>query len=162
MAEIGRTNERICSIRPCRTCPKAISVMTARVKPTRVVIFAGPRMKWRSKPILLNGKNVLTPVKTRQNRVCTKRPVFNPDDYVSLSDIRWYTLHDSGTDSPLKNGTRLSPSDRPPGYPASSRTVGAKSRSARTRGVDHSVRNSPAERNQVNTDSFFIRHSLTG
>ena len=51
---MGCTKERICSIRPCRTCPRAMAIMTAKARLTRVCIFARPRMKCRSKPKLLS------------------------------------------------------------------------------------------------------------
>jgi hypothetical protein len=54
LAAIGRTRERIWPMRPAFTCPRAMAIITARARPTRVCILACPRMKWRSKPKLLS------------------------------------------------------------------------------------------------------------
>ena len=47
-------------MRPCFACPKAMAIMTAKARLTRVCIFARPRMKCRSK--LLHSDNG-TPMK---------------------------------------------------------------------------------------------------
>jgi len=45
VAGMGCTNERICSIRPAFTWPRAMAIITASANPTRTCILALPRMK---------------------------------------------------------------------------------------------------------------------
>ena len=60
------TSERIRSARPARTCPRASAIITASASPTRVFIFARPRMKWVSKLKLLSRRLLIRSIAERR------------------------------------------------------------------------------------------------